>query len=42
MREDDLGRNYRTQCDPRLNYTQSLDMAFSIAKHYERERMHGS
>jgi len=26
-----LSTNYETLCDPRLNYTQSLDMAFSIA-----------
>lgn len=28
---EDLQRNYTTFCDPRLNYTQSLDIAFSIA-----------
>jgi len=39
MAEDDLALNYQTQCDPRLNYTQSLDMAFLIAKHHERERL---
>lgn len=26
-----LSTNYETLCDPRLNYTQSLDMAFSIS-----------
>jgi hypothetical protein len=38
MDEADLSTNYQTQCDPRLNYTQSMDMAFLIARHYERER----
>lgn len=28
----DLTKNYTTFCDPRLNYTQSLDFAFEIAK----------
>jgi 3-deoxy-7-phosphoheptulonate synthase len=28
----DLSMNYETFCDPRLNYTQSLDIAFSIAR----------
>ncbi|CAG8550750.1 11010_t:CDS:2, partial [Scutellospora calospora] len=34
----DLEQNYKTHCDPRLNYEQSLDVAFLIAKHYEKER----
>jgi 3-deoxy-7-phosphoheptulonate synthase len=29
--EDDLSRNYATACDPRLNYSQALELAFSIA-----------
>jgi 3-deoxy-7-phosphoheptulonate synthase len=29
--EDDLVTNYTSQCDPRLNYAQSLEMAFRIA-----------
>lgn len=29
--EDDLARSYESGCDPRLNYTQSLEMAFLIA-----------
>ncbi|KAJ9082886.1 3-deoxy-7-phosphoheptulonate synthase [Entomophthora muscae] len=33
-----LNDNYQTYCDPRLNYEQSLDMAFLIAKYYQRER----
>ncbi len=30
LRESDLGVNYQTYCDPRLNYAQSLEMAFLI------------
>ncbi|KAI0244240.1 hypothetical protein L0F63_006419 [Massospora cicadina] len=33
-----LNDNYQTYCDPRLNYEQSLDMAFLIARYYQRER----
>jgi len=33
--EQELHQAYETYCDPRLNYTQSLDLAFLIAK---RER----
>lgn len=29
--EEDLARSYETQCDPRLNYRQALQMAFSVA-----------
>lgn len=31
--EEDLGRSYQTFCDPRLNYGQSLELAFLIAQH---------
>ena len=30
--ESDLSRNYASLCDPRLNYQQSLEMAFRVAK----------
>jgi 3-deoxy-7-phosphoheptulonate synthase len=30
--EADLGTNYATACDPRLNYRQSLEMAFRITR----------
>ncbi|KAJ1999098.1 hypothetical protein GGI04_004721, partial [Coemansia thaxteri] len=33
----DLPSNYQTFCDPRLNYEQSLDIAFTIAKLYEAQ-----
>jgi len=32
MAEEDLNINYQTYCDPRLNYSQSMDIAFVIAK----------
>ncbi|TPX67523.1 3-deoxy-7-phosphoheptulonate synthase [Spizellomyces sp. 'palustris'] len=38
LQEADLSRNYQTFCDPRLNYEQSLDIAFMIANYYEGER----
>ena len=38
MNEKDLSTNYQTFCDPRLNYEQSLDMAFLIAKILEKNR----
>ena len=31
LTEEDLLRSYESGCDPRLNYTQSLEMAFLIA-----------
>lgn len=30
--EDDLGKNYVSLCDPRLNYQQSLELAFLLAQ----------
>ncbi|KAH6575749.1 hypothetical protein BASA62_001778 [Batrachochytrium salamandrivorans] len=35
--EEDLGNNYQTYCDPRLNYFQSLDVAFMIAKLFKKQ-----
>lgn len=32
LTEADLSRNYVTRCDPRLNYRQSIEMAFCIAR----------
>lgn len=32
LSEQDLATNYVSQCDPRLNYQQSLEMAFLLAK----------
>lgn len=42
LKDADLSTNYQTYCDPRLNYEQSLDVAFLIAKYYQKERQnHG-
>jgi 3-deoxy-7-phosphoheptulonate synthase len=32
VREGDLGRSYETACDPRLNGSQALEMAFRVAE----------
>ena len=32
--ESDLGHRYETACDPRLNRSQSLDLAFRVAGMY--------
>lgn len=36
--EADLGTNYASACDPRLNYRQSLEMAFRITKKLKASR----
>ncbi|KAI8808264.1 DAHP synthetase [Cladochytrium replicatum] len=38
LSESDLLTNYQTFCDPRLNYEQSLDVAFMIAKYFAGQR----
>jgi len=38
LSEADLERRYQTNCDPRLNYAQSLEMAFLLAKRLHRRR----
>lgn len=38
LSEHDLSRSYETLCDPRLNYAQSLEMAFLLAKRLESRR----
>ncbi|WP_189306801.1 3-deoxy-7-phosphoheptulonate synthase, partial [Streptomyces cinerochromogenes] len=34
---DDLHQRYETACDPRLNHSQSLDLAFLVAEMYRRD-----
>lgn len=34
--DDDLHQRYETACDPRLNRSQSLDLAFTVAESYRR------
>ena len=36
LNENGLSRNYETYCDPRLNYEQSLEMAFLVAKEWNK------
>lgn len=36
LHEGELHHNYETYCDPRLNYQQSLEMAFLIAKEWKK------
>ncbi len=36
LNEEGLASNYETYCDPRLNYEQSLEMAFLVAKEWNK------
>ncbi len=36
IEEDDLDRNYESFCDPRLNYSQSMEMSFQISTYLKR------
>ena len=36
LNEEGLNTNYETYCDPRLNYEQSLEMAFLVAKEWNK------
>jgi 3-deoxy-7-phosphoheptulonate synthase len=36
LAEGDLHQRYETACDPRLNRSQSLDLAFTVAENYRR------
>ncbi|KAF8322585.1 DAHP synthetase, partial [Clavulina sp. PMI_390] len=38
LEENELGLRYQTFCDPRLNFEQSLDLAFLISNHLKTER----
>ncbi|ODO07323.1 3-deoxy-7-phosphoheptulonate synthase [Cryptococcus wingfieldii CBS 7118] len=38
LEDKDLSFNYRTHCDPRLNYEQSLDIAFLLADYLKSKR----
>ena len=38
LSEADLARRYQTFCDPRLNYAQSLELAFLVARHLQASR----
>ena len=36
--EENLSDRYHTHCDPRLNASQALELAFLIAEHLREER----
>ncbi len=36
LSSEDLARTYQTGCDPRLNYSQSLEIAFLISRMLKR------
>ncbi len=40
VREEDLSSRYHTHCDPRLNATQALELAFLIADTLKEARVH--
>jgi len=40
--EASLGDRYHTHCDPRLNASQALELAFLIAEQLKAERDNGS
>jgi len=37
--EDGLLKNYETQCDPRMNYSQALETSFNVANECKRQRL---
>ena len=37
LTDEDLGENYTTYCDPRLNEKQALELAFLVAGFYRGE-----
>ena len=39
LQDSDLARNYQSHCDPRLNYEQSLDIAFLISHFLRAQRV---
>ncbi|KAN0060505.1 hypothetical protein ACQY0O_007840 [Thecaphora frezii] len=41
LRPQDLERGYKSHCDPRLNFEQSLDVAFLLSHYFRRQRLEG-
>jgi 3-deoxy-7-phosphoheptulonate synthase len=39
LSEEQLGLRYQSFCDPRLNFEQSLDVAFLISNYFKEERL---
>ena len=42
LKESDLPMRYTTYCDPRLNYAQSMELAFLMARHLATNRVSSS
>jgi len=42
LSEEQLGLRYQSFCDPRLNFEQSLDVAFLISNYFKNQRRDGS
>ncbi|KAF9222783.1 DAHP synthetase [Gyrodon lividus] len=42
LSEEQLGLRYQSFCDPRLNFEQSLDVAFLVSNYFKDERRGGS
>jgi 3-deoxy-7-phosphoheptulonate synthase len=40
--ELDLGKRFESACDPRLNYSQSMEVAFLVAQHLAKSKLQGS
>ncbi|KAJ7664198.1 DAHP synthetase [Mycena rosella] len=38
LSEEELGLRYQSFCDPRLNFEQSLDVAFLVSNYFKKER----
>jgi len=38
LNEEELGLRYQSFCDPRLNFEQSLDLAFLVSNHMKERR----
>lgn len=38
LSEEQLGLRYQSFCDPRLNFEQSLDVAFLVSNYFKKER----
>ena len=36
--ESDLAKRFESACDPRLNYSQSMEVAFLVAQHLTKNR----
>ena len=39
LRPEDLERGYKSHCDPRLNFEQSLDVAFLLSHYFRKQRL---